>query len=141
MFSELISLETYNTFLWIMAAVAVVVFVALYFVEAGYGYLFNPKFGFPVPNKVAWVLMECPVFFAMAALWWLSPVRFEAAPLVLFAVFQMHYFQRSFIFPLLTKEFRTASGRIVRDGGGITPDIDIDIPQYSRLVYSLVLGG
>ena len=41
----------------------------------------------------------------------------------------------------LTKEFRTASGRIVRDGGGITPDIDIDIPQYSRLVYSLVLGG
>ena len=41
----------------------------------------------------------------------------------------------------LTKEFRTASGRIVRDGGGITPDVDIDVPQYSRLVYSLVLGG
>ena len=41
----------------------------------------------------------------------------------------------------LTKEFRTASGRIVRDGGGITPDIDIEVPQYSRLVYSLVLGG
>ena len=66
MFSELISFETYTTFLWIMAAVAIVVFVALYFVEAGYGYLFNPKYGFPVPNKVAWVLMECPVFFAMA---------------------------------------------------------------------------
>ena len=41
----------------------------------------------------------------------------------------------------LTKEFRTAGGRIVRDGGGITPDVDIDVPQYSRLVYSLVLGG
>ena len=41
----------------------------------------------------------------------------------------------------LTKEFRTVSGRIVRDGGGITPDVDIDIPQYSRLVYSLVLSG
>ena len=35
-------LETYHTFLWVMAAVAVVVFVALHFVEAGYGYLFNP---------------------------------------------------------------------------------------------------
>ena len=33
----------------------------------------------------------------------------------------------------LTKEFKTLSGRTVRDGGGITPD--------SRLVYSLVLGG
>ena len=41
----------------------------------------------------------------------------------------------------LTREFKTAAGRIVRDGGGITPDVDIDIPQYSRLVYSLVLGG
>ena len=103
MFTELISLESYNLFLWIMAGIALVVFVALYFVEAGYGYLFNPKFGFPVPNKVAWVLMECPVFFVMTALWWLSPVRFEVAPLVLFAVFQTHYFQRSFIFPLLIR--------------------------------------
>ena len=41
----------------------------------------------------------------------------------------------------LTREFKTASGRIVRDGGGITPDVDVDVPQYSRLVYSLVLGG
>ena len=41
----------------------------------------------------------------------------------------------------LTKEFRTAGGRIVRDGGGITPDVDIDVPDYSRLVYALVLGG
>ena len=41
----------------------------------------------------------------------------------------------------LTKEFKTASGRIVRDGGGITPDITIQAPEYSRLVYSLVLGG
>ena len=41
----------------------------------------------------------------------------------------------------LTREFKTASGRIVRDGGGITPDIEIKVPEYSRLVYSLVLGG
>lgn len=41
----------------------------------------------------------------------------------------------------LTKEFKTASGRIVRDGGGITPDVIIEAPSYSRLVYSLVLGG
>ena len=41
----------------------------------------------------------------------------------------------------LTREFKTAAGRIVRDGGGITPDVDIDFPDYSRLVYALVLGG
>ena len=41
----------------------------------------------------------------------------------------------------LTKEFWTAAGRIVRDGGGITPDVEIKVPDYSRLVYSLVLSG
>lgn len=41
----------------------------------------------------------------------------------------------------LTHEFKTAGGRIVRDGGGITPDIDVAEKDYSRLVYSLVLGG
>ena len=41
----------------------------------------------------------------------------------------------------LTHEFRTAKGRIVRDGGGITPDVELDAPSYSRIVYSLVLNG
>ena len=41
----------------------------------------------------------------------------------------------------LTREFKTLHGRTVRDGGGITPDVEIDNPAYSRLVYSLVLNG
>ena len=41
----------------------------------------------------------------------------------------------------LTHEFKTAGGRIVRDGGGITPDVDIPLHEYSRLTYSLVLNG
>lgn len=41
----------------------------------------------------------------------------------------------------LTHEFKTVSGRIVRDGGGITPDIEVEDEEYSRLVYSVVLNG
>lgn len=41
----------------------------------------------------------------------------------------------------LTNEFKTASGRIVRDGGGITPDITIEPEKYSRIVYAIYLGG
>ena len=41
----------------------------------------------------------------------------------------------------LTREFGTAHGRPVRDGGGITPDDTLTFRSYSRLVYSLVLGG
>lgn len=41
----------------------------------------------------------------------------------------------------LTRTFYTAKGRPVKDGGGITPDVEIKAEQYSRLVYSLVLSG
>ena len=100
----MIGIETYNIFLAVMAVTALFVFIALHFVKAGYGYLYNPKFGFPVPNKVAWVLMEAPVFIAMWALWYyLGDMTTELAPMVLFSIIQIHYFQRSFIFPLLLR--------------------------------------
>ena len=96
-------LAQYDIFLWIMALVAVVVFVALHFFEAGYGYLFDRRYGPPVNNRVGWVLMESPVFIAMCVLWALSERGCETVPLVLFALFQLHYFQRSFIFPCLMR--------------------------------------
>ncbi|MCC8176040.1 MAG: S41 family peptidase [Bacteroidales bacterium] len=38
----------------------------------------------------------------------------------------------------LTHEFTTAHGRIVRDGGGITPDIKVEFPDATRLTYNIV---
>ena len=37
--------------------------------------------------------------------------------------------------------FHTAHGREVKDGGGITPDVELKMREYSRLTYSLVLSG
>lgn len=42
----------------------------------------------------------------------------------------------------LTTEFKTAHGRTVRDGGGITPDVKLDFKRnYSRLTYALAAYG
>jgi carboxyl-terminal processing protease len=41
----------------------------------------------------------------------------------------------------LTHEFRTKNGRIVKDGGGITPDITEKSQMYSRPTVSLVYSG
>lgn len=41
----------------------------------------------------------------------------------------------------LTTEFKTAHGRSVRDGGGITPDVVIPAHEYSKLSFSLVYAG
>ena len=37
----------------------------------------------------------------------------------------------------LTNVFTTAAGREVRDGGGITPDVTVERPKMSRLVYNI----
>ena len=41
----------------------------------------------------------------------------------------------------LTHSFTTAHGRTVKDGGGITPDVEVKAHKYSRLTYSLVYSG
>ena len=94
---------SFNLFLGAMSGVALMVFVALYFVKAGYGMFRTASWESSLPNKWAWVLMEAPVFGVMCWLWAASDRAFSPAPLAFFLLFQLHYFQRSFIFPLLMK--------------------------------------
>ena len=92
--------HAFNLFLAVMAIVAVVVFIALYRVNAGYGKFYTSKWGTSIDNHLGWVLMEAPVFVAMMLLWWLSDRRSDVVRLVFLVLFQCHYFHRSFIFPL-----------------------------------------
>lgn len=96
-------LSHFNLFLLIMAALAIVVFVALNFIEAGYGITINKKWGATIGNKTAWACMEIPVFVAMAVLWLISERTWLPVPFILFILFQIHYFRRAFIFPFRLK--------------------------------------
>lgn len=95
--------EGFNNFLLIMAILAVIVFIALFFVTAGYGKFTTKKWGPSVGNRLGWILMESPVFILMTILWAMSERTSQPTLLVIFTLFQLHYFQRSFIFPLLLK--------------------------------------
>lgn len=95
----------FNIFVNIMFIIGLLVFVTLFFVQAGYGkFQKSSKIWsfFLLPNKIAWVLMECPVFIVMC-LFYLYNTRVNFGTLVCFTLFQLHYFQRSFIFPFLIK--------------------------------------
>lgn len=94
------SLHTFNIFLVVMTAIAVIVFIALYRVNAGYGKFYTPQWGPSVDNHLGWVLMEAPVFVAMLLLWWLSDRRFDVVRLVFLLLFEIHYFHRAFVFPM-----------------------------------------
>ncbi len=86
-----------------MIVLAVIVFIALQRITPAYGLTYNAKWGPAINNRLGWVLMEAPVFFAMLIMWLLSPRRGEPALIVMTSLFLLHYFQRSFIFPLLIK--------------------------------------
>ena len=96
-------MDQFYLFLFVVAIIGVIVFISLYFVDAGYGKMISEKWGPSINNKVGWTLMECPVFFVVLYMWASSDVRFELPYLVFFLLFELHYFQRSFIFPLLMK--------------------------------------
>jgi 3-oxo-5-alpha-steroid 4-dehydrogenase 1 len=84
-----------------MSVIALMVFVALYFIKAGYGIFRTSSWGLSINNRWAWVMMESPVFLVMLVLWLCSERRFCPVELTFFLLFQLHYFQRSFIFPFL----------------------------------------
>lgn len=92
---------TFHLFLGAMSLIACIVFIALYYVRAGYGIFRTASWGVAISNKVAWILMEAPVFIVMCWMWATSGRRFEPVILTFFVFFQIHYFQRAFIFPLL----------------------------------------
>lgn len=86
-----------------MMALAVVVFFALHRVTAGYGMMYNRKWGPAVGNRLGWILMEAPSFIAMLLFWLLSDRADRPALIVMALLFEIHYFQRAFIFPLLIR--------------------------------------
>lgn len=86
-----------------MTIIAVIVFIALYYVTAGYGVFYNKKWGFAIPNKIGWILMESPVFIAMILLCVFSERSTNIVCLIFLILFEIHYFQRSFIFPFLIR--------------------------------------
>ena len=91
----------YFTLLRIMPILAVVVFIALFFIKAGYGMFQTKQWGFTVNNKLGWVLMESPAFLLMLYLWCASTQTISSVPFIFFLLFEVHYFQRSFVFPFL----------------------------------------
>lgn len=95
--------DTYFMTMWAMAVIAAFVFIALYFVKAGYGIFRTKQWGISINNKAAWVMMESPVFIVMLYMWASNGASTALPSFLAFLLFELHYFQRSFIFPMLMK--------------------------------------
>lgn len=97
------TLSFFHAFLIAMTVLGAAVFVALFFIDAGYGQYIDRRWGKAISNRVGWVVMEVPVVILFAVYWITSPRAFAVTPLVFFLLFNLHYLQRTFVFPLLIR--------------------------------------
>jgi protein-S-isoprenylcysteine O-methyltransferase Ste14 len=84
-------------------ALAVVTFVALAFIVAPYGRHGRDGWGPTVPARVGWMIMEAPASVLFLVFYLLGAHRFDAVPLVFLGLWQLHYVQRAFVYPLLMR--------------------------------------
>ncbi|MDR2972159.1 MAG: DUF1295 domain-containing protein [Bacteroidales bacterium] len=97
----------YDSFLFSMLGLAVVVFIALQFITVAYGMTFNNRWGISIKSKWGWWLMETPVFIAILIIYGVSLYMgikpFNVVTSFILLLFLLHYGQRSFVFPILMK--------------------------------------
>ena len=86
-------------FIYAWAALAVAVCVLLFFVVAPYGRHVREGWGPKIPSTLGWILMEAPSPILMAVFYLLGD-RKDLASTVFLAMWELHYFNRAFVFPL-----------------------------------------
>ena len=103
LFTTALTLPFFNRFLIGMVTTGVLVFFCLCFIDAGYGQYIGRRWGRAVSNRIGWLIMEAPVVILFFLYWIESDRTFATTPLVFFLLFNLHYCQRTFVFPLLIR--------------------------------------
>jgi len=93
--------DRYLVFLEIVLAVGTI--VGLRFVTAPYGRFRRRGWGPTVPARVGWLVMESPAPLLFAGVFLAGDHRAELVPLVLLGLWQLHYVQRTFVYPFLMR--------------------------------------
>jgi protein-S-isoprenylcysteine O-methyltransferase Ste14 len=94
--------------LYLYALIALVVsgagaFVALFWIPAPYGRHERAGFGPTLPTRLAWVLQELPAPLVFAVVFLRGEHAGRLVPLLLLGLWQLHYLQRTFVYPFLLR--------------------------------------
>jgi len=107
------TIEQYRLLLDGVFASAALMFVTLLFISAPYGKQERDGWGPGVPMRFGWFILELPSFALMLWFYWQGEHKFEIAPLILFALYEIHYFHRTFIYPFTIRVKRGATYRLI----------------------------
>ncbi|XP_028410157.1 3-oxo-5-alpha-steroid 4-dehydrogenase 1-like [Dendronephthya gigantea] len=92
---------------WLVIATGVVSIISGYFLATPYGRYSREGWGFGIDARLAWFLQESPSFIIPCSLLWFNDGRMVLMSLqpntAVLSMFLIHYFRRSFIYPLWIK--------------------------------------
>ncbi|MFC4374830.1 3-oxo-5-alpha-steroid 4-dehydrogenase [Nocardia halotolerans] len=95
---------TYDTVLTIGFAFAAFVMIGGMFAQSPYGRFTSTKIGLNLNPKLGWWLMELPATVVFAVFYLTGPDPFSPTPLVLAAIWVLHYANRGWFFPLSIRQ-------------------------------------
>ena len=88
----------YILFGWIL--IAIIVFIVLLFIAAPYGRHFRKNFGPSINAKLGWIVMESPAPLVFAIFFFPNVHPFAVVPFIFLVMWQSHYLDRAFLYPL-----------------------------------------
>jgi protein-S-isoprenylcysteine O-methyltransferase Ste14 len=82
---------------------AVITFISLFFVSAPYGRYSRKGWGPEISARLGWIIQEAPSVIGFAVFFFIGEYRLNPVPLILFSMWQIHYVNRTFIYPFRMK--------------------------------------
>ncbi len=108
--------EIFKIIKYTFLSIAGVVFVILFFVAAGYGRYNSKKWGPQMDNRLGWMVMEAVSPIAFFILFLVGNRHGSVVAIVFLIIWEVHYVQRAFVYPLLIKGKKTIPVVIVGMG-------------------------
>lgn len=97
------TLELFEMICYAWIGIALLAFLGLQFLKAGYGKFTSKKWGPAMPNKWGWVVMEAFVLVVLFYFVFTTEKKLSAVDWTIISLFTLHYINRSFIYPFRTK--------------------------------------
>lgn len=105
----LLQADTYQLILKLAFVYVALIVIGGLIVKAPYGRFASNQFGFNLPPRLGWFLMELPATLSFLFFYFQGQHRFETVPLLFLGVWLMHYGNRGFIFPFLIRAAKGAT--------------------------------
>jgi len=94
----------HGVLVWAVFAMAILTFASLLRLKAPYGRHYSGRdWGPEMSSRVGWVVMELPATILFAGIYCMGRLASEPVSLVLLGVWQCHYLNRTFVYPLRTR--------------------------------------